>query len=82
MLLILSEDINLNLGPVNRHQIEDHKFKYLPGKDYISFTLILTFYQKDELRYIAKNSNAAVIGISKIKLDNTIYDSAVAIIKT
>ena len=33
----------------------------------------------DELRYIAKNSNAAVIGISETKLDNTVYDSEVAI---
>ena len=27
MLLILSDDINLNPGPVNRPQIKDHKFE-------------------------------------------------------
>ena len=45
MLIILSGDIILNPRPVNRHQIKDHR--YLPGKDSISFTLILTvLYQK------------------------------------
>ena len=29
----------------------------------------------DELRYIAKLSNAAVVGISETKLDNCILDS-------
>ena len=33
----------------------------------------------DELQYIAKNTNAAVIAISETKLDNTVYDSEVAI---
>ena len=31
------------------------------------------------MQYIAKNSSAAVIGISESKLDNTVYDSEVAI---
>ena len=30
------------------------------------------------MRYIAKNSNAKVIGISETKLDNTVYNSEVA----
>ena len=32
-----------------------------------------------ELRYIASSSNAAVIGITETKLDNTVYDSEVAV---
>ena len=31
------------------------------------------------LRYIIKNSHAAVIGISETKLDSTAYDSEVAV---
>ena len=31
----------------------------------------------DELRYIASSSNTAVVGISEIKLDSTVYDSEV-----
>ena len=33
----------------------------------------------DELRYIARSSNAAVIGITETKLDNTVYDSEVTV---
>ena len=33
----------------------------------------------DEWRYIASSSNAAVIGITKTKLDNILYDSEVAV---
>ena len=33
----------------------------------------------DELRYIARSSNAAVIGTTETKLDNTVYDSEVTV---
>ena len=33
----------------------------------------------DKLRYIASSSNVAVIGINETKLDNTVYDSEVAV---
>ena len=33
----------------------------------------------DELRYIARSSNAAVIGITETKLGNTVYDSEVTV---
>ena len=33
----------------------------------------------DEVRLIAKNSNAAVIGITELKLDKTVFDSEVDI---
>ena len=33
----------------------------------------------DELRYIARSSNAAVIGITETKLDNTVYNSEVTV---
>ena len=33
----------------------------------------------DKLSYIARSSNAAVIGITEIKLDNTVYDSEVMV---
>ena len=33
----------------------------------------------DELRYIASSSNAEVIGITETKLDNTVYDSEIAV---
>ena len=33
----------------------------------------------DKLRYIARSSNAAVIGITETKLGNTVYDSEVTV---
>ena len=80
MLLILSSDINLNPGPANRHQIKDHKFEAFTrkGLHFIHLNINSLPPKIDELRYIAKNSNAAVIGISETKLDNTVYDSEVA----
>ena len=39
IILILTGDFSLNPGPVNRHQIKDHKFD---AKDSIFFNLILT----------------------------------------
>ena len=81
MLLILSGDINLNPGPVNMHQIKDRKFEVFTrkGLHFIHLNINSLLPKIDELQYIAKNSNAAVIGISESKLDNTIYDSQVAI---
>ena len=81
MLLILSGDMKFNHGPANRHQIKDHKFEVFTGKalHFIHLNINILLPKIDELRYIDKNSNAAVIGISETKLDNTVYDSEVAI---
>ena len=81
MLSILSGDINLNPGPANRQQIKDHKFKVFTrkGLHFIHLNINSLLPKIDELQYIAKNSNVAVIGISETKLDNTVYDSEVTI---
>ena len=79
--LILSGDINLNPGPADRHQIKEHKFKVFTRKGlyFIHLNINSLLPKINELQYIAKNSNAAVIGMSETKLDNTVYDSEVAI---
>ena len=81
MLLILSGDINLNPRPVNRHQLKDHKFEVFTrkGLHFIHLNINSLLPKIDELRYIAKNSNAAVIGISETKLDNIVYYSEFAV---
>ena len=81
MLLILSGDINLNPGHVNINQIKDRKFEVFTkkGLQFIHFNINSLVPKIDELRYIAKNSNAAVIGTCESKLDNTVYDSEVTI---
>ena len=81
MLLILSGDGNLSPGPVTIHQIKDRKFEVLTRNvlHFIHLNINSLVPKIDELRYIAKNSSSAVIGISKSKLDNTVYDPEVAI---
>ena len=81
MLLILSGDINLGPGPVNRHQTKDHKSEVFTRKGlyFIHLNINSLLSKIDELRYIAKKSNSTVIDISEAKLDNTVYDYEVAI---
>ena len=81
MLLTLPGDTNLNPGPVNRHQINDHTFEEFTkkGLHFIHLNINSLPLKIDDLRYIAKNTNAAVIGISETKFDNTVYHSEVAI---
>ena len=75
MLLILFGDINLNPG----HQIKDRKLEVFTRKrlHFINLNINSLLPKIDELHDIAKNSNTAVISISKTKLDNTVYDSEV-----
>ena len=81
MLLILSGDINLNSGPANRQQIKDHEFEVFTrkGLHFIHININSLLPKIDELQYIIKNSNAAVISISETILDNTVYDSEITI---
>ena len=76
MLLILFGDINLTPVPINLHQIKDRKFEVFTRKrlHFIHLNINSLLPKIDELHDIAKNSNAAVIGISEAKLDNTVYD--------
>ena len=81
MALLLSGDINLNPGPVARHQLNDPKFEVFNNKGLhlIHLNVNSLLPKIDELHNIAKCSNAAVIGITETKLDNTVYDSEVTI---
>ena len=65
MALLLSGDINLNPGPVTRHQLNNPKFE--------------AFNIKGLHLIHPKFFNAGVIEITETKLDNTIYDSKVTI---
>ena len=63
MALILSDDINLDAGPVTRHQINYPKFEVFNSKalHFIHLVINSLLPKLDELRNIAKYSNAAVI---------------------
>ena len=81
MILILSGDIGLNPGPVKRHQIKKEDFEVFNNKGlhFIHININSLLNKIDELRYFASSCNAAVIGITETKLDNTVYDSEVAV---
>ena len=81
MTLLLSGDIKLNPGLVTRHQLNNPKFEAFNNKGLhlIHLNVNSLLPKIDELHNIAKCSNAAVIGITETKLDNTVYDSEVTI---
>ena len=81
MALLLSGDINLNPGPFTRHQLNDVKFEAPnnKGPHLIHPNINRPPPKIDELRNIAKCSSTAAIGITKTKLDNTVYDPEVTI---
>ena len=76
MALPLTSDINLNPGPVTRHESKDPKFEAFNNKGlhliYLNINNLLP--KIDELC-----SNAAVIGIAETKVDNIVYDSEITI---
>ena len=78
IILILSGDISLNPGPVYNHHPpnlkEWDKFK-IKGLHLLHLNVSSLLPKIDELRYIAKLSNAAVIGTTESKFDNCILDS-------
>ena len=65
MILMLSGDIELNPGPVNRNQIKKEDFEVFNNKELHFMQLNINGLLKkiEELRYIARSSSAAVIGI-------------------
>ena len=81
MTLLLLGDINLNPGLVTRHRLNIPKFEAFNNKGLypIQLNIDSLLSKVDELRNIAKCSNAAVNGITETKLDNTVYDSEVTI---
>ena len=81
MVLILSGDIELNPGPVDRNQNKKEDFEVLNNKGlhFMHLNINGLLNKIDELRYITRSSNATVIGITETKLGNTVYDSEVTV---
>ena len=80
LLLLLSGDISLNLGPFYNLQPLDHdKWNIFKHRGlYLLHLNINSFLPKiDEFRHIARLTNAAVIGISESKLDDSVPSSEI-----
>ena len=82
MLLLLSGDISLNPGPVHQDTLqclnEWNVFKNR-GLHLIHLNINSLLQKIEELRYIAKSTNAAVIGICESKLDASVLDPEISI---
>ena len=82
LLLLLSDDISLNPGPSHINQTSDNNewdvFK-ARGLHFIHININSRLPKIEELRRIACQSKAAVIGISESKLNNSIFDSEIEI---
>ena len=82
LLLLLSGDISLNLGPVRQDTLQylnEWKVFKNRGLNFIHLNINSLLPKIDELRYIAKSTNAAVIGICESKLDASVLDPEISI---
>ena len=82
MLLLLSGDISLNSGPVHQDKLqcsnEWNIFKNR-GLHFIHLNINSLLPEIEELHFIAKSTNAAVIGICESKLDASVLDPEISI---
>ena len=82
MLLLLSEDIILNPGPINcsqQHNYDQWAVFKKKGLHFVHININRLLPKINELRYSAKLSQAAVIGISESKLDDSVLSSEIQI---
>ena len=78
LLLLISGDISPNPGLFHILQPLDHNKQYIfkhRGLHFLHFKINSLLMKTDELRHIAKLTNAAVIGISESKLDDSMLTS-------
>ena len=82
MILILSDEINLNPAPDYNHHppnLKERDIFKISGFHLLHVNINSLLPKIDELRYAAKLINAAVRGIIELKLDNKILDSEIQI---
>ena len=82
LLRLLSGDISLNRGPINgsqQHNYDQRAVFKKRGLHFLHININSLLPKIDELRYIAKLSEAAVIGISESKLDDSVLSSEIQI---
>ena len=80
ILLLLSGDISLNPGPLHNNQLQPQsEWNVFSSKrlHFIHLNVNSLLPKIDELRNIAKLSNAAVIGIRESKLDDSVFSSEI-----
>ena len=82
LLPLLSGDRSPDPVPFHNFQLLDHNeyniFKHR-GLHFLHLNINSLFLKTDELRHIARLTNAAVIGISESKLDDSVSTSEIKI---
>ena len=80
-LLLLSGDISLNPGPNQIYQLKNEIWSPFKkrGLHFLHININSLLPKIDELRSIAGKTNAAIIGISETKLDNSVFDTEINI---
>ena len=77
LLILLSGDIILNLRPTHQHKLQClnkwNTFKSR-GLHFIHFNINSLSPKIEELRIIAKSTNATILGISESKLDESVLE--------
>ena len=78
-LLLLSNDISLNPGPVN--VISDDILAPFNnrGMHFLHFNVNSLLNKIDEVRQIVNASNVSIFGLTETKLDSSVYDSEISI---
>ena len=82
LLLLLSGDVSLNPGPFhNLHPLNHDGWNFFKhrGLHFLHLNSNSLLLKYDELRHIARLTNAAVIGISESKLDDSVLTSEIQI---
>ena len=82
LLILLSGNISLNPGPTHQHKLqclnEWNIFKSR-GLHFIHLNINSLLPKIEELRITAKSTNAAIIGISESKLDESVLEPEIQI---
>ena len=83
LLILLSGNISLNPGPTHQHKVQCLKewniFKSRGFLHFIHLNINSVLPKIQELRIIAKSTNAAIIGISESKLDESVLEPEIEI---
>ena len=82
LLILLSGDISLNPGPTHQHKLQclnDWNIFKSRGLHFIHLNISSLLPKIEELRIIAKSTNAAIIGISESKLDESVLELEIEI---
>ena len=78
-MLLLSNDISLNPGPVN--VISDDIWAPFnnSGMHFLHLNVNSLLNKIDEVRQIVNASNVSIFGLTETKLDSSVYDSEISI---